>query len=1160
MNLPQFALKHKPVVIAIVAILVFNGLNVFLTAPRSEDPEYVIREAVINTEWPGATAEQVEKLVTDRIEVAMADIKQVRRLQSTSYAGRSVVQVTTIDAVSDVDAVWDKVRAELKLIEGALPEGCRQPAVNDKFGDTAAMVLAMYQDPDSAEVRPYTSRELEIFAKRLRDRVLDLRPLIESSDGTLNPNSVAPSYVARLEMVGVQPEVIYLETDLGNWSKLNLTAEHLREVLSQRNVIAPAGAIDTNVDRVTTRLTGNFDAAFEVNNVVVGRVATGMESPGRQTINELARNIGAGLEAGGPRPTAQAVPVYLSDLGLNVIRDYQNPSPGLVRLANRDFSAEAIVLAFYLKPGQNVSEMGKAVEAMLATANDTFLPKDIRVEKVSDKPEMVDKKISEVVDNLVDSVLIVLVVLVLLSGFRVATVCALAIPMIMLIAVGAMRLWGCQIEQVSLAALIIALGMLVDNAIQVCDNTNRFLREGDAPDEAAVKGPNQIAFPILIATLSILAAFIPMTFCLTGGSKEYVFSLPVVISLALGGGWIFAMTMTVIMARWILRPSSSPAPIFAIFGLLGGLFRKGKKADESQDDGKASSPYISLCLLAVRAKYVTVVLAVGLLFASTLLPVKSAFFPMADSRQCVIEVFLPDGAPIARTNETISGLEKLVQALSRKTYQDGNWVELPEDRLENMAVYVGLGGPRFYMGLDPKPDAGSYGIIQINAASSPVVPQYVADLRVAAMKGVGDPDSEDYVPPVAGARVVPKRLVMGTPVMSPVDIRVLGPRLASERVLRHFSERLKEALLDSGVAWDVHDSWGELGNQLDVDVLGVQANMAGVTNETVANTLNAYYTGQHLTTYREGDHQVPIQLRLPPNQRGTLDEIQNAYVQGYTGKVPLDAVTRLEWKQKPVKITRYQRERTIRVLAQPESGLEASEVLGHPIVQAEMAKIKAELPPGYRLELGGVDEESGKGERQNGASLAITGVLIFLCLIIQYNSFVKPLMILLTIPLAAMGGLVGLWMMDLPLGFMETLGFLALFGITLSAAILMVDFSQRLISEKIASGEGLPKEGEKSYSGLNRETFYSALAEAGNMRLMPILMTTLTTVGGLLPLMIGQGPLFKGLATVIVVGLSLGTVMTLFVLPALIGVMVELLGINLAESAKPEPQGEPAEA
>ena len=1149
MNLPQFALNNKPVVIAIVVILVFNGLNVFLTAPRSEDPEYIIREAVVVTRWPGATAEQVEKLVTDPIEVAMADIKQVRRLQSTSYVGRSVVQVSAVDQVTDVDAVWDKVRAELKLIEGQMPEGCQPSLVNDKFGDTAAMVLAMYQDPESAKIRPYTSRELEIFAKRLRDRIIDLRPLIETPGGEKTPNTTAPSYVARMEMLGVQQEVIYVQTDIGNWSRLKLSADALSELLAQRNVVAPAGSIDTEVDRITTRLGGSFDAADEVNKTVVARVATGAESPSRQTMGELARMIAAGMEPNSPRPDSQEVPVYLADLGLSVIRDYEDPPRGLVRFADVDTSAEAVILAFYLKPGQNVSELGKAVEKMMETASDTFLPKDIRVEIVSDKPEMVNKKIQEVVGNLVSSVIVVLVVLVLLSGFRVASICAMAIPMIMLIAIGAMRMWDCAIEQISLAALIIALGMLVDNAIQVCDNVNHLLGEGESIDRAAVDGPNQIAFPILIATLSILSAFVPMAFCLEGGTKEYVFSLPVVISLALGGGWIFAMTMTVIMARYILKPGVNKAPIFQLFDWIGSLL--GRKKEEPGE--KKESSYQTLCVTAVSAKYITIAIAGVLLAVATMLPVKSSFFPMADSQQFVIEVTLPETAPIHRTDEVLAKIEQMVRVVSKKTFQDGKWIDLPEDRLQNMAVYVGLGGPRFYMGLDPKSDAGNYGMIQINANSNPAVPRYVEDMRVAVDSGIGDPDSPDYLPPIAGARVLPKRLVMGTPVMSPVDIRVMGPRLANERILRYYSERLKDALQDSGMAWNVHDSWGELGSQLDLDVRADEANMAGVTNETLAATLNAYYTGHYLTTFREGDHQVPIRLRLPPQQRGSLDEIPNAYVQGYTGKVPMDAVASIDFQNRPVKTTRYQRERTIRTLAQPESGFEASEVIAHPRVQEEIAKIEKEMPPGYRLELGGTEEEAGRGARQNAKSLGVTAVLIFLCLIIQYNSFVKPIMVLLTIPLAAMGGIVGLWMMGLPMGFMETLGFLALFGIVLSAAILLVDCSEKLISEKIANGEGLPAEGEKSCSGLSREAFRQTLAEAGNRRLMPILMTTLTTVGGLLSLMFGTGPLFKGLATVIVVGLSIGTFMTLFVLPAIIAVMVELFGINLAGKTKAEP-------
>ena len=1150
MNLPHFALKYKPVVIAVVALLVANGWNTFWKAPRRENPEFIIREAVIVTLWPGATAEQVEKLVTDRVEVAMGDIKQLRRTYSTSYAGRSVVLITTVGEVFDVNMVWDKVRAELKLIQPLLPKGCLPPMVNDKFGDTASLVLALYQDPESAKVRPYTPRELEIFAKRLRDRVIDLRPLMKTADGKEVPNTMAPSYVARMEMHGVQQEVIYVETDLGNWSNLQLSADTLGRVLAQRNVVAPAGLIDTNDERFTTRITGNFDAAYEVNRVVVGRTATSAMTPTRTHFSDLVFEMAVGDEPFSTAARPQEVPVYLNDLGLNVIRDYEDPPYGLVRFADGDTSAEAIVLAFYLKPGQNVTELGRAADAMLATANETFLPKDIRVEKVSDKPEMVDDKINMVVENLIDSVIIVVLVLMLLAGLRVAAVCALAIPMIMLIAVGAMRLWNVQIESVSMAALIIALGMLVDNAIQVCDNVNHHLGTGVPPDQAASEGASQIGFPILIATLSILAAFLPMPFCQTGESREFVISLPVVVSLAMGGGWVFAMTMTVIMARYLLKPDAARAPIFIFFDWIGKQLGKGRKTPVSENAGNGG-PYVGLCLIAVRMKYITIAVAVALLIGSVMLPIRASLFPNEETHQFVVEVFLPNTAPIRRTDEVMRQLEKTVRAVSKKTYRDGKWVDLKEDRLENMAVYVGLGGPRFYIALNPQPDAGNYGIIQINATSKPAVPQYVEDLRVASMQGVGEPTSPGYVPPVAGARVIPKRLTAGIPVMSPVDIRVMGSRLASERVLRYYAERLKKALRECGIAWDVHDSWGELGNQLDVGVRTDEANMAGVTNETLAATLNAYYSGHYLTTYREGDHQVPIKLRLPTAQRGSLDDIKNAYVEGYTGKVPLDAIASLDWQQKPVKITRYQRLRTMHVLARPETGFAASELLDHPRVKAEMAKVEAEMPPGYRLELGGIHEEAVKGEQENARSLGITVVLIFLCLIIQYNSFVKPLMILLTVPLAGMGGIVGLWMMGVDFGFMETLGFLALFGIVLSAAILMVDFSGRLIGEKLARGEGLPGPGEKPCSGLSREAFRQTLAEAGNRRLMPILMTTLTTVGGLLPLMFGNSPLWIGLATVIVVGLLIGTLMTLFVLPAIIAVMVELFGVNLAGDVQP---------
>ena len=1149
MNLSSFALKKIPIVLAFVLFFVLWGINTFFTAPRREDPEYIIREAVITTRWPGATAEKVEQLVTDKVEKAAANIKTIRRVKSTSYVGRSVVQVTAIDAITDVAKVWTKVRAEMALLEPGLPEGCEIPEVDDNFGDTAALVLSMYQEPESAKKRKYTSRELEIFAKRLRDRIMDLRPEIEGPDGRMIPSSMEPAYSARLDLYGVQPEVIYLETDVGQWSKLQLTIDDLQNLLSQRNIIAPAGVLETETSRISARLSGDFNAVREVSDVVIGRVARGAESPAYQTLSEYVRQSLSSTQPGSGRPPSFEVPVYLDDVNIKVIRTYQTPPSSMTRFGDTKGSYESIVLSFTMKPGKNITHLGDVVDRLLETANQTFLPPDIRVEKISDPPKVVQDKISAVVDNLMEAVVIVLLVLMLLAGLRVAFVTATSIPLVMLSAIGLMRIWNVEIEQISLVALIMALGLLVDNATVVCDNTKRFLNQGYSPYEASIKGPSQVSTSLLMATLTTVSVFIPMTFALTGGTREYVFSLPVVVSLTLLISWLYALTSTAIMTRYLLVPSDSSVPIVKFFQFFGKLFGGGRKDSDKKKEKNGLGLYGTLCMVAIKMRFVTIGGALALLIGSLMLPVKPSFFPDADSSQFYVDIFLPESASIYRTDKVTRHVEDIIRRLNETTWKDNKLTPLidennnPAPRLQNMAIYVGDGGPRFYMGLDPRPAANNYAIIWVSTSSMDDIPGYIADIRRAAVSGIGQPGTEDYIPPVIGARVVPKSLVLGTPVPAKIEYRILGPRLASEGVLRHYGERLKQVLRSSGIVWDVSDSWGEMGKQLDVDLRTAEANMAGVTNETVAQTLNTFFSGHHLTTYREGDHQVPILLRLPKEQRSSLKNISSVYVEGYTGKVPLDSVADLKITQKPIKISRYQRERTMTIMAEPEVGYLAREVLEE--LRPEVAKIEADLPPGYRIEDGGIEEDALKGERQNGVSFSIGAALILLCLIIQYNSWTKPLMIILTVPLAIIGGMFGLWIRNIPMGFMETLGFLALFGTVLNAAILLIDFTEGLIKEKLEKGEGLAGPGEKSCTGLKREVFRQCVIEAGTIRMMPIIMTTSTTIGGLITLMFFGGPLFKGLATVFAVGLAIGTGITLFVLPAIMALMVENFGLKL---------------
>ena len=845
------------------------------------------------------------------------------------------------------------------------------------------MMLAVYQDPESVDRRRYTARELEDFARTLRDHIVDLRPL---ENGL--PVPTEPSYVERVDLYGAQHEAIFIETDLNTWNRLGVSSVQLGAALRARNVVASGGTIDTDRERFSVQTASRFDSERDIERIVVDRV---LEGTGSGKLSGLEGAIAAATSAdsaGGDRspfPLRQGVPVLLADLGLEVRRGYVDPPSQLTRFVDSDRSHECVVLAFTMKPGVNIVDLDEAVTNLLENQLTGILPPEILVAKAANQPDAVEKKVSEVTSNVISSVVIVVGVLIFLAGLRVSLIAGIAVPAIMLIAIALMRLWDVAIEQISLAALLVALGILVDNTIQVCDNIKRYLEMGKTPFEAATEAPMQIAGPLLVATGTIVAAFLPMTFLLTGETREYVFSLPVVVSLALVAGWIFAMTVTPILAHSLLKPKAQPP---------------SPKEKDSQDRNR--SLFRRLALLSVRGRWVTLSIAYGLLIAAFLLPVPDSFFPLSDRNQFIVDVYLPESAPIARTSETTAQLERTLLALNRVTYVNGAWQPVPGDlerRVTSACSFVGTGGPFVYPGLYPTAGGANYAAVWVNTQSGEQVAQLIADLRQAASTGIGQPGTDEHVPPIVGARVVPHNLVQGTPVVSPIDVRVLGPRLGSERILRRYGERVKEALRDTGLVWDVHDSWGEHGRQLDVILDEDRAALAGVTSAATLGSMNKYYSGQYVTSLREADRQIPVFLRLPQDQRSSLEILPSLYVEGLHGKLPLSSVAEIDRSWRPAKINRYQRQRNFSVRCRPEAGLLYSVVLDE--VSDDLKRIAAEMPPGYRLQLGGIDEEAKKGEGMNARVLAVGGTLIFVLLVVQFNSLVKPFMIVLTLPLAA---------------------------------------------------------------------------------------------------------------------------------------------------------------
>ena len=528
---------------------------------------------------------------------------------------------------------------------------------------------------------------------------------------------------------------------------------------------------------------------------------------------------------------------------------------------------------------------------------------------------------------------------------------------------------------------------------------------------------------------------------------------------------------------------------------------------------------------AINAKFVTVTVA-GLLLAGAIsLPVSSEFFPRDLRDQFAVKIWLPESVTIEKTDRVARQVEAILRKLSPTTDDEGNAVE----RIRAMRTMVGGGGSRWYLGWNPEARKPNFAEILVRTTNSRFTSGLARRLREVATGG----DTTLGIMPIVGARVVPQELFLG-PSANPVEIRVFGSGFADKTTLQKFSARLKDLMRREPGTWDVHDSWGVPGFQLRVDVDEDKASLAGVTNLHVAQTLNAYFSGHHLTTFREGDHLVPVYLRLRPEQRGSLSGLQVAFVEGVHGKVPLNSIATIRPRWDPARIERRDMNRVIEVRAEVEDGVKGNDVVNRIMASPEMKQLQAELPSGYWIEVGGTSEKSAEGLEQMGVCLSISIVLIVFCLVIQYNGWAKPIIILATLPLALIGALPGLYFTGNPLGFMSQLGILALFGIVLNTGIIFIEFADILIRQRAESSDGTGP-----IAGLTRKEFRACLVDAGRMRLLPIFLTTSTTIGGLLPLALAGGPLWEGMAWCMIFGLMVATLLTLLVVPALYAILVE---------------------
>lgn len=909
---------------------------------------------------------------------------------------------------------------------------------------------------------PVLVRDPAAAADRLAEVAGDLysyRQLDDFTDELQRVLQNVPS-VSKVTRTGVLGERIFVEYAQERLAAAKLPPARLALALAARNTAAPGGVFDTG-DRHVVVDPNVRDRSFEaMGDLIVGASAAG-------------------------------TPARLRDLA-TLSRGYESPPRFLNYLVARDREgrwqrSRAVTLAIQMRSGEQIAAFGDAVQRALQQVRRS-LPPDLVIARTSDQPRQVEENVSLFMASLLEAILLVVVVsLVGFWSWRSALLVATSIPLTLAITFGAMRLLGIDIQQVSIATLIIALGLLVDMPVVAGDAIERELAGGRAREVAAWLGPTRLARAIFFATVTNVVAYLPFLM-LSGKVGDFLYALPVVMTVTLVAALIVSVTFIPLVA----------------FGLVRAPRRAERPVEERRRSG-FTGWYARTVTAALRHRFA--VLGASLLLLAgggvVLSRLKTQFFPTDLSYLSYVEVWLPEDAPLAATDATAAEAERIIRAEADAFGRAHGH----RDVLRTLTTFVGGGGPRFWFSVTPEQQQLNYAQILVEVTDKHFTRELVGPLQAALAR-------------VPGARIDVRQLETGKPVGIPVSIRLSGEDVAT---LRKVAGEVAAVLRAVPTAARVRDNWGAPGLLVRLAVDDDRAGLSGVNRLDVARSATAAISGLPVGTYREGDRQIPIVARLRLEDRGRLADLENVYV--YSGStpqsVPLRQVSHLERELVASKIQRRNQLRTVTVSAYPATGVLPSEVLA--AARPGLDAVAARLPTGYRLELGGEYEEQRSGFGELALVMAASVALIYFALVFQFDSAVKPLMVFAAIPYGVVGAIAMLALMRQPFGFMAFLGVASLVGVIVSHVIVLFDFIED------ARERGRPLE--------------DALVEAGIVRLRPVLITVGATVLGLVPLAVHGGPLWEPLCYAQIGGLTIATAVTLILVPLLYTVFVRDLRI-----------------
>ena len=935
-NLSRWALEHKSLVVYLMLVFALAGIMEYRKLGREEDPPFTIKTMVVKTLWPGATTVETVQQVTDRIEKKLEELPGLDYLKSYTKPGESVVFVTLKDATpaSQVSDLWYQARKKVGDIKQTLPQGIQGPFFNDEFGDTYSLIFALTSDG-------FSHRELRDQAERLRG---ELRGVPD---------------VDKIDLIGTQDEKIYLEFSTQQLAAMGLNISQLMETLQAQNAIQPSGTVDAGAEKIAIRVSGQFTSEESLKAV-------------NFRINDRF--------------------FRLSDIA-KVRRTYVDPEQPMFRYNG----TPAIGLAISMTKNANVLEFGEHIKERLAQLT-SELPAGIEAHLVADQPQVVEEAVGEFVKTLMEAIAIVLGVSFLSLGWRPGIVVAIAIPLVLAITFVVMKLTGISLQRISLGALIIGLGLLVDDAMIAVEMMITKLEEGCDKISAATFAYTSTAFPMLTGTLVTIAGFIPVGFA-ASGAGEYCFTLFAVVGVALVASWVVAVLFT---------------PLTGVFVLPNSLRSHG------HEPSRFARAFHNVLDRLLRMKYAVIAATAGLFVAALLgmQLVQQQFFPSSDRPELLVDVTLPQGSSINATRKVVDDLEAIL-----KTDPD----------VERWSFYIGSGAIRFYLPLDQQltNDFFAQAVVVTKGfkARSGVQQRIVAALQ--------RPEFEQVM-----SRVSP--LELGPPVGWPLKFRISGPDPTKVRELAHDFASL---LGNNPNARNINFDWNEPSKVVRVEVDQDRARALGISSQALSETINAVLSGTNVTQLRDSIYLIDIVARAIPEERAKLETLRSLMLETPGGKaVPLEQVAKLSYGLEPPLIWRRHRVPTVTVQADTAPGIEPVTVVRS--LAADVATFKAKLPAGYDVVAGGTVEDSAKAEASIFAVFPFMLLAMVTILMVQLQSFQRLFLVLATAPLALIGVAGALLVSGAPMGFVAILGIVSLMGMVIRNSVILID----QIETEIANG------------------------------------------------------------------------------------------------------------